>query len=381
MLENLKPATKPQPTPFGKPGVIWDGTEGEATTPYDSQPASFEEFIAAAGMDADLYEVVGTPRISKWQQKEGGDYLTSFRFTFRLKQSSIDLPLLYAAAKRTKPQEVKTKTTNKALVILWSDLQVGKVDHRGNSQSLIDRVQLMQSRIVEMLKQHKPERVVFVDLGDTVEGFDNTGGNQLQSNDLSPMQQFDLAMTMAWETLKLISKHVPKITYASVGSNHCQWRVNGKRQGTPQDDWGIQIARTLARLSQEVGLGIQFVTPQEHDESLALDVFDDNYHILGIWHGHQASRPDGVPTWWRQQAFGQQPVANATIGVSGHFHHLRVQELGSTPRGTSRYWIQASTLDNGSNWWRLNAGEDSQPGLVTFILEQNKDFMGTVYKL
>ncbi len=88
-----------------------------------------------------------------------------------------------------------------------------------------------------------------------------------------------------------------------------------------------------------------------------------------------------VPTWWRQQAFGKQPIHAATIGVSGHFHHLRVLELGSTPRGTSRFWVQASTLDNGSNWWRTTAGEDSQPGLVCFALQRGIDFTGTVWKL
>jgi hypothetical protein len=88
-----------------------------------------------------------------------------------------------------------------------------------------------------------------------------------------------------------------------------------------------------------------------------------------------------VPTWWRQQAFGKQPVGDATIGVSGHFHHLRVLELGSTSRGSSRFWIQASTMDNGSGWWRLRSGEDSVPGLVTFVLDKGVDFTGTVYKL
>jgi hypothetical protein len=384
LLENLVPAPKIEPTPFGRPGVIFDGTEGEATTPYASSPASFEEFLEAAGMNPEEYEVIGTPRVSKWQQKEGGEFLTSFRFTFRLKTSNIDLPLLYSEAKkRVKKNEksLQVAKKDKALVILWSDLQVGKVDHRGGSDALIERVELMKSRLIEQIKKEKPGKVIFADLGDTVEGFDNTGGNQLQSNDLSPMAQVDLATTFAWDTLKTLAAYVPEIIYASVGSNHCQWRVRGKQQGTPLDDWGIHIGRTLARLAKETNLPITFYEPQPHDESLALDIFGDKFHILGIWHGHQSPRPDQVPTWWRQQAFGKQPVAEATIGVSGHFHHLRILELGSTPRGTSRFWIQASTMDNGSGWWKLRSGEDSTPGLVTFFLEQGTDFTGTVFKL
>jgi hypothetical protein len=167
----------------------------------------------------------------------------------------------------------------------------------------------------------------------------------------------------------------------SVGSNHCQFRVNKQRVGSATDDWGIHVGRTLARLSNEVGLDITFHEPAKHDESLAYDVFKDGYHILGMVHGHQANNPNMIPDWWRKQSFGKQSVTAATVLVSGHFHHLRVQELGSTNRGTSRFWVQAATLDNGSNWWRLNSGEDSTPGLVCFVLERDTDYTGTVHKL
>jgi hypothetical protein len=151
--------------------------------------------------------------------------------------------------------------------------------------------------------------------------------------------------------------------------------------GKATDDWGIFIGRQLARLSSEAGLPIKFLEPQPHDESLALDVFDDGFHILGLVHGHQVQRPEGMGDWWRKQAFGKQAVADATLLCHGHFHHLRVNELGSTNRGTSRFIVMASTLDNGSGWYRKTSGEDSVPGLVTLVLEQGVDFTGTVYKL
>jgi len=88
-----------------------------------------------------------------------------------------------------------------------------------------------------------------------------------------------------------------------------------------------------------------------------------------------------VADWWRKQAFGRQPVADASLLVHGHFHHLRVTELGSTLTGGSRFLVGAATMDNGSNWWRTSSGEDSQPGLVCFALEQGVDFTGTVWKL
>jgi hypothetical protein len=91
-----------------------------------------------------------------------------------------------------------------------------------------------------------------------------------------------------------------------------------------------------------------------------------------------------MPTWWRQQAFGAQPVADASILVHGHFHHLRILEMGSVDRGenpASRFLIQAPTMDNGSSWFRKFSGEDSQPGLAVFTLERGTDFTGTVHKI
>lgn len=385
MLENLTPAPKIQSKSKYKPGIEFDGSEGTAVTPgYVSEPENFDEFLIDAGLDPDSIDVIPPVRTSRWQQQKDGElvWLTSYRFNFKRKTAGIDLPLLLAEANKKVKLTPLKQTTDKALVILWSDLQVGKVDYRGNSETLVERVALMQQRIVAQLKREKPSRVVFADMGDTVENFSNAANmQQLQSNDLSIMEQVDLATTFAWQTLKLIVKLVPDVTYASIGSNHCQWRVGGQVVGKATDDWGVYIGRQLARLAQETELPIRFIEPQPHDESLALDVFDDGFHILGLVHGHQVNRPDGIGEWWKKQAFGRQPVSEATILCHGHFHHLRVTEMGSTQSGSSRFVIMASTLDNGSGWYKKRSGEDSVPGLVTFILEKDTDFTGTVYKL
>jgi hypothetical protein len=389
VLDNLQAAARVHEKPKVTPAVEFDGHEGTAVTPgYDAEPENFDEFLQDAGLDPADIEVIPPVRTSRWQQQREGEliWLTSYRFTFRRKKSGIDLPLLMAEAKKKAKRPKISDTTDKALVVLWSDLQVGKVDVRGGTGELLDRVTLAQTRLLDLVKRDRPSRVVFVDVGDTVENFDNAGREaQLQSNDLSIMEQVDLATTLAWQTIRELASRVPTLTYLSVGSNHCQWRSNGKPVGKATDDWGVFIGRQLARLAQETGHdNIRFLEPQPHDESLALDVFDDGYHVLGVAHGHQVARPDRIPTWWRQMAFGAQPVSDASILVTGHFHHLRVTELGSVMRGekpASRFWIQAPTMDNGSSWFRRFSGEDSVPGLAVFTLEAETDFTGTVHKL
>lgn len=381
LLENLGPAPKVE-TPIGwKPAVEFDGIEGVATTPGLADGADFTEFLEQAGYSPDKYEIVGNPRTSKWQQREGGDWLTSYRFTFRLKpDNAVALPLLYQQAKKTKVSSPKLTDNGKVLVIATADYQVGKVASRGNTADLVARLLQSFSKIEKHLKRNKYEQVIILDAGDIIENFGNAADlAQLQSNDLSLMDQVDLAATLQWDLIKLASKYA-KTTYASVGSNHCQWRVNKQTVGKPVDDWGIFIVKQLRKLATEVGLDVKFLIPADYDESLAFDPFGDKFHVIGLAHGHQANRPDSVPNWLDKQVAGLQPLANYTIAVTGHFHHTRIQQLGQAHNGGSRWWVQASTSDNGSDWYRLTSGQDSTTGITAFELEQGKHFEGQVIR-
>jgi hypothetical protein len=78
MLENLQPAPKITSPKTFRPGIEFDGNEGTATTPgYASEPENFDEFLVSAGLDPEGIEVIPPIRTSRWQQREGGDWLTS----------------------------------------------------------------------------------------------------------------------------------------------------------------------------------------------------------------------------------------------------------------------------------------------------------------
>ena len=390
MLENLEPAPRVTAARTARPGVQFDGTTGEATTPgYASEPENFDEFLLDAGLEPDTIEVIPPVRTSRWQQQQNGEliWLTSYRFTFRRKQESLDVLRLASLIKDNQPTAKPLKTTTPScLVVLWSDLQVGKVDHRGGTPELVARLKETLSSVLRQIAAEKPEQVILADLGDMIENFQNVASaQQSYTNDLSIMDQVDLCVSLTWTALASIAAMVPKVTYASVGSNHCQFRAaNGKPIGKPTDDWGVFIGRQLARLATESNTtNIRFLEPQPHHESLAIDVFGDGYHVLGIVHGHQARRPDQMAQWWRGQAFGRQPIADASLLVHGHFHHLRVTECGSVTRGdelASRFIVMAPTMDNGSGYFRNTTGEDSVPGLATLTLHKGRDYTGTVIK-
>jgi hypothetical protein len=381
MLENLEPAPKLQTQPGFTPAIEFDGFEGQATTPgYKEQPANFDEFLQSAGIDPNDIEVIPPIRTSRWQQREGGDWLVSYRFTFRKRNTELDLPLLLHEARKGAGKRKETKTNPKALVICPADLQVGKTGSRGGTQQLIADVMRSYSRIEEQLKTGKYERIFIMDVGDLIESFSSAANyNQLESNDLSPMQQVDVGITLMLDLVKRAHKYAP-VTYGSVASNHCQNRFKGMQVGKPGlDDWGVVILQQLRRVTKELGLDVEYLIPQPHDEGFA---FRYGVNTIGVVHGHQANRPDGVKNWWSNSTFGNQWVQPCDVLVSGHFHHLRVEELGQRyDSNGSKFWVQCSTIDRGSDWYRRSHGEDSTVGIVTFELHKDQAFAGQVIKL
>jgi hypothetical protein len=380
MLESLEPAPKITAQPNFRPAIEFDGLEGEATTPgYASQPANFDEFLQSAGIDPTDIDIIPPIRTSRWQQREGGDWLVSYRFTFRKKTREIDLPLLMSEARKGAGKRKEIKTTEKALIVAPSDFQVGKTGSRGGTQELIARVMRSYERIEQQMKSGKYERIFIMDIGDIIESFSNAAHfNQLESNDLSPMQQVDVATSLMLDLIKRAHKYAP-VTYGSVASNHCQNRFKGQQVGKPGlDDWGIVILQQLRRVTKELGMNVEYLIPQPHDEGFA---FKYGVNTIGVVHGHQASRPEGVTKWWSNSTFGNQWVQPCDVLLTGHFHHLIVQELGQRfDSQGSKFWVQCPTIDAGSDWYRRTSGDDSTCGILTIELEKNTPFAGEVKK-
>jgi hypothetical protein len=172
VLENLGIAPKQTVTPLGAVAVEFDGTVGTATTPGLPDGADFTQFLIDAGYSPEDYEVVGTPRTSRWQRYDG-EWLTAYRFSFRKVTVLPDLPLLYAEAKKKTNLKPVKVTGSKALVVCWSDLQIGKVDHRGGVTELVARVETTKQQLFDLVRREKPSQIVVLDVGDLVENFGN----------------------------------------------------------------------------------------------------------------------------------------------------------------------------------------------------------------
>lgn len=320
-------------------------------------------------LDPEVFEVVGdSVRCSTWQQSkrtEGGDrdvvQLYSYRAVFRRKRADLDLPALYAAAARRPRAPLPQAENGRVMVVVLSDVQAGKTGSRGGTPALIERLAGVRERLEKRLRARRPQRLVLAEAGDLFEGF-NSGGDPAFNNDLSLAEQMDMAATEIFEFVKLMQRFGP-VEVMTVTSNHTAWRNGPQNLGRPGDDLGLQVHRTVARLAEASRLNAHWNFPGEYDESIALDVGGT---VLGMVHGNQY-RPGKAVDWWAKQTHGGQPVGVADILLTGHYHHLVVMPTGRNPRtGRSKWWLQAPTLDNGSDWFRNIAGDDSDPGLLVF---------------
>jgi predicted phosphodiesterase len=108
---------------------------------------------------------------------------------------------------------------------------------------------------------------------------------------------------------------------------------------------------------------VSFVIPKDRS-TLSKDIAGIT---VGIAHGNQYTSAQGaLKKWWEGQTLGYQPVADAHILVTGHYHHLKVDQYGP------RTHIQTPAMDPGSRWFSEGSGQESPSGTVTFVVQEGK---------
>lgn len=371
---DLAALNEPDETPY-TPRTEFDGSSGfiqTAPMAADTHP-DFDAILTEFGYDPAKVQIVGNPRVSRWQQRARirgtRDYetvwLCAYKFVIEPRGLAVDLPALYAEIARSKPKPLKAKTTESTVVVCWADIQVGKVDHLGGLTELLERLESKRAALDAHLKRAQFDHIVVCDVGDIIEGFSNFPA-QHRTNALSLMDQVDVAATEFWKTLRLCERHA-SVDVLSIPSNHCAWRRDGKNlAGKVTDDWGLHISKRLERQNQEAGLRLSFHRPDDWQETLQFDV---RGHKIGLAHGHQVGNPDHVKNWWAKMTHAG--VLDCHVLLTGHFHFSSLRPCGKSAEGKSRWHIQAPTLDNGSSWVRNKYGEDGDPALAVFQIDED----------
>lgn len=371
-----------------------DGGEISTRAYADDDPEDQElikdtaKILKDHGIDPDIFVAVGTVGVSRWQiarsdeDSESGfvkTWNTAFKFRFERKvapgEEDFDLPTLYMQVQDRTPKLPILNNNENTFVVSFSDPQIGKVDERGGTEELLDRIEGVKERLENRLEKKSYKNTIFADAGDIIEGFENTSG-QAFGNDRSLMRQVDLAITIEESFTNLIYNYTDHLTVAGVPSNHSAWRKGKGYLGTPADDWGLfslkQIQKMYDRLEYR---DVEFMYPGEYEKTLLIPAGKYN---IGLAHGDDA-RPNKAPEWWGRQMHGGGPVSGAQVLLTGHYHSFLAMVTGGMPGvdgpPRQKWWLQSPTLDNGSSWYRHFSGETSDAGMLVFEMNPETGFV------
>ena len=358
-----------------EPGITWNGNEGTVTTmggPLD-QAADWSAVLKVWGLDPEHFEVIEPILFNVWGNPEGvPNRQWKGKVIRKSVERGVDLEDIIEEIKKHKPSRPIAFEGSTALVVGLSDLQMGKGEG-GGSAGIVDRflagIDEVEARWKELLKTGRPlDRLVVLGLGDLVESCEGHYPMQAFQVDLDRREQVKVVRRLIVKALTQWSKFAPKIIVAAVPGNHGENRQGGKAFTTFSDNDDVavfeQVAEILASNPEAYG-HVSFFFPQE-ELTLTLNVHGT---ILGLAHGHQARKGGTtaaakIRTWWKDQAYGMREVADATILVTGHYHHLSILTEGT------RTHIQAPSLDGGSQWFTETSGVKSAPGLLTFTVSE-----------
>lgn len=341
------------------------GEETEIVTGPIKEVQNHADLLTQFGYDPGVYEIAGT--VNSWRKEQAdGTWLTSYFFKVQPTEAHLDLPTLYAEAKRKPRTPLRVTADSRVTVVALSDVQAGKVGSRGGTPELVQRLTQKREALEAHLRKVKPSSTVLAEVGDLFEAFES-GGNPMFTNDLSLAQQMDLAATEVYRFVELMHRHGP-VNVVAVPSNHTAWRRGKQNLGRPGDDLGLFVHKQVEKVATAANLDVTWTIPAMYDESVTVDV---NGTRIGVVHGNQYNNGRGID-WWAKQTHGGQPVGSADVLLAGHYHCLHVQPTGRNPyTGRSKWFLQAPTLDNGSDWFRNIAGDDSSPGLLVFDITED----------
>jgi hypothetical protein len=374
--------TEPKPThPKGwEPGVTWSpGKGGTMVVPCPSgeaDPAFWALVMADWGLDPALTEIVpDSVEIRVWDQAVGNGVVNRARYyrcrirPRRAGMSAVDVDELARLIMRKKTRKDTVAVPGGvAFIVNLADTQVGKaMEEGGGTPETVARViaalDAAGDRLRELRKMGRNIVAVFiVGMGDVAEGTCSFYSNILYTIDCTRREQLQIVRMLITYAVDTFVDLVPRIVLAAVPGNHGENRGGGKGILTTisdSDDLAVfeQVGESLAQNPGRYG----------HVEVVLSDDLVLKLDVCGIpvgWtHMHQgAGGQKGIENWWRGQVMGNRPISEAQILNTAHYHHLLISE------STGRTVIQMPAMDGGSRWWTDKTGENSPPGLVTYLV-------------
>ena len=352
-------------------GIEYDAQGGTLTsTPRNagSEP-DHAELLAEFELDPTKWQVTSLRR-SKWQRFDG-EWLEAFRATFVPRSGTRAVPVddLLDMVSKWKPLKpvsspIEGKISPVAFVVVLSDTQVGKIDGNGSDEiiaNVLHKTDLAVARLKELRKAGRNISTVYLpQLGDCIEGMNSQGGKHIWRTDLDLTSQIRVYRRLLAHMVKQFAPLAERVIVPAIPGNHDEAVRVGNSMGTTYtDSFALDAASAVADAlaDRDDFKHVSFVFPKYDTLTVTLDVEGT---VVGFIHGHQCKGK--AIDWWKNMAHGVQDIGQATLLLSGHYHHLRVEQSGA------KTWIQAPALDGGSTWFENSTGQAAPAGMLTLTV-------------
>jgi hypothetical protein len=378
-----------EPTPLGpakltqvgqtiqwSPGLDLSSDRGEARTlptPVTEGITPDDiELLESVGADPEKWEVTGRKE-SRWQSASG-EWLCAHKLELgRRGAQNGDLSVdqisdILRDYQDSTWQPWLPEHQNGIFVVPIADLQAGKIDG-GGTAALVDRFGRVVQEVRERLEREGGTNLLIIPvLGDCIEGIVSQGGKLVARLDLSITEQVRVYRRLLTHIVAELAPYAKKVIVVTLPGNHDETYRGVEMPVT--DSWAIEGASAVADAMADNSKydHVSFVFPEKEELVVTLNVgTDEKPYVLAFTHGHLAKAPNSMATWWGKQAFGRQQAGQADMLFTGHFHHLRVEQMGG-----GRTWIQVPPLDGGSDWIRRTDGFDDLSGILSLWITPNR---------
>lgn len=361
---------------FSASGAVAEADVSRVGVPQ-GEDAFRDAIKAATGFDIPPHRQVLLDRVSVWGRDPETDepYVAcKFKIVDRpgAASSEVDGVAILKELRSVKRSSSTRSTGDNTLVLSFNDWQVGMLGGGGTTAFLerlsatIDRT---EARVKELRKLGRGiGELVILGLGDLVDGC-GMRPNQGFELDLDRRGQINVVVASILEFIDRIAPLFTRVRVLAVGGNHGENRLDYKYTTLRDNDDNAVFEHAARAVERDKRLGhVEFYIAQDA-MSKTIEV---NGWVIGITHGHAFGKGSGgsietkVQKWLSGQALGRQPVGDADILVTAHYHHLQVRDYGSVQ------WVQAPALDGGSAWFTNISGQHSAPGLLSFVVTNEK---------
>jgi len=377
----LAGAQGPETHPKGwEPGIIYgsDGGEVVARVLGDGEvdPAFWDLVIADWGFDPKVTEIVpDSVQIRAWDMPLAGGGVKRARYykaRIRPKRAAMTDAETAALAKIVNRYTTRRSLAlaadvdgGSAFVLNVSDLQIGKGEGGGTPAAIArfkDAVDKAVKRFKELRKIGRRIDVVYlIGMGDLAEQCFGNYPNQLFTVDRTRREQLQIVRELLMYVINAFVNLVPRMVVGAVPGNHGENRSDGKMVTTIADNDDLAVFdQVREQCSQNPGRYGHIEWEICNELVLKLDVCGVN---IAWTHMHQGngSGEKKIADWWRGQVMGNQPVSDAQILNTAHYHHFLMSE------STGRTILQVPAMDGGSAWWTAKTGNCSPSGMVTYL--------------